>query len=177
MCWVWRITQLWDSTTAVHTTFQFSSSIYLGLAVNVQYTHRTKKDGGVVEWPRRATQTILCLAQCKVTPGSSSDTRRVSLCSLRIFTPLIEIDVCQINVRSYHSVIMAPPARNSWASTRQTLGARPSAHRSTDLCVLAMVWVGTQSPTCALVEYGTASGFVHLQPKPGPQFTVLLWPG
>ena len=25
--------------------------------------------------------------------------------------------------------------------------------------------VGTQSPTCALAEYGTSNGFVHPQPK------------
>ena len=37
--------------------------------------------------------------------------------------------------------------------------------------------VGNQSPTCALAEYGPLSGLVHPQPKPGPQFTVLLGPG
>ena len=37
--------------------------------------------------------------------------------------------------------------------------------------------MGTQSPTCALAEYGTASGLVHPQPKPGSRFTVLLVPG
>ena len=36
--------------------------------------------------------------------------------------------------------------------------------------------VGTQSPTYGLAEYGTASGLVHLQPKPGHQFTVLIGP-
>ena len=37
--------------------------------------------------------------------------------------------------------------------------------------------VGTQSPFCALAEYGTASGLVHPQPKPGSRFIVLLEPG
>ena len=36
--------------------------------------------------------------------------------------------------------------------------------------------VGTQSPTYTLAEYGTAGGLVHLQPKPGHQFIVLLVP-
>ena len=35
--------------------------------------------------------------------------------------------------------------------------------------------VGTQSPTCALVEYGTASGLVHPQPKPGPSVYCFVW--
>ena len=34
--------------------------------------------------------------------------------------------------------------------------------------------VDTQSPTCTLVELGTASGLVLPQPKPGAQFTILL---
>ena len=33
--------------------------------------------------------------------------------------------------------------------------------------------VGTQGPTYTLVVYTTASGLVHPQPKPGPQFTVV----
>ena len=37
--------------------------------------------------------------------------------------------------------------------------------------------VGTRSPTCTLVKLGTASGLVLSQPKPGPQFTILLGPG
>ena len=37
--------------------------------------------------------------------------------------------------------------------------------------------VGIQSPICALTVCDTASGFVHPQPKPGPQFTFLLGPG
>ena len=37
--------------------------------------------------------------------------------------------------------------------------------------------VGTQSPTCTSEELGTASGLVLPQPKPGPQFTILLGPG
>ena len=37
--------------------------------------------------------------------------------------------------------------------------------------------VGTRSPTCTSVELGTASGLVLPQPKPGPQFTILLEPG
>ena len=36
--------------------------------------------------------------------------------------------------------------------------------------------VDIRSPTTALAEYGTASGLVHSQPKPGPHFAVLLWP-
>ena len=55
-------------------------------------------------------------------------------------------------------------------------GVRPSTHRSTDLCLPAMVG-GTQSPTCGLAEYGIPSGLVHPQPKSGPQFTVSLGPG
>ena len=37
--------------------------------------------------------------------------------------------------------------------------------------------VGTQSPTCTSEELGTASGLVLPQPKPGPQFTILLGTG
>ena len=37
--------------------------------------------------------------------------------------------------------------------------------------------VGTRSPTCTSEELGTASGLVLPQPKPGPQFTILLGPG
>ena len=36
--------------------------------------------------------------------------------------------------------------------------------------------VGTLSSTCALAEYGTASGLVHPQAKPGHQFTNSLGP-
>ena len=39
-----------------------------------------------------------------------------------------------------------------------------------------MVWA-LKSPTKALTKYGTANGLVNPQPKPGPQFTVLLGPG
>ena len=35
--------------------------------------------------------------------------------------------------------------------------------------------VGTQSPTCALAEYGTASGLVHSQPKPVSILLFYLW--
>ena len=38
-------------------------------------------------------------------------------------------------------------------------------------------WCGQPKSTCALVEYGTASGLVHSQPKPGSQFSVLIRPG
>ena len=37
--------------------------------------------------------------------------------------------------------------------------------------------VGTRSLTCTSEELGTASGLVLPQPKPGPQFTILLGPG
>ena len=37
--------------------------------------------------------------------------------------------------------------------------------------------MGNQGPTCALVEYGIARGFVHPQPRLGSQFTVLLRSG
>ena len=37
--------------------------------------------------------------------------------------------------------------------------------------------VGTRSPTCTSEELGTTSGLVLPQPKPGPQFTILLGPG
>ena len=33
---------------------------------------------------------------------------------------------------------------------------------------------GNQSCTCALAEYGTASGLVHPQPKLSPQFATFL---
>ena len=37
--------------------------------------------------------------------------------------------------------------------------------------------VGIQSPTCSSVQFDIASDLVHLQPRPGPQFIVLLRTG
>ena len=66
---------------------------------------------------------------------------------------------------------------NSWASAGPTPWARPSTCRTTDYNAF-QPWCGhPKSPTCALAKYGTASGLVHPQPKPGPRFTVLLSPG
>ena len=64
---------------------------------------------------------------------------------------------------------------NSGPSARQTPGAGPSTHRSTDDA--PPLWCGHLNPTCTSVELGTASGLVLPQPKPGPQFTILLGPG
>ena len=51
---------------------------------------------------------------------------------------------------------------NTGSSARQTSGAGPSIHRSTDYMPLHC-GVGTRSPTCISVELGTASGIGHSQ--------------
>ena len=66
----------------------------------------------------------------------------------------------------------------SETSTRQTHDAQDLDLREATTIPLDY-GVGTRSPTCTLVELGTASGLVLPQPKPGPQFTILPdpnWP-
>ena len=61
------------------------------------------------------------------------------------------------------------PYMHVWAPNVGTHVVTTSSHT----CICGHPCVGTQAKLQLI--YGTASGLVHPQPKPGPQFTVLLF--
>ena len=64
-----------------------------------------------------------------------------------------------------------------WASARQTPRVPGQLLAGALTCLPAMVWAPKVPPVPWQSMYGTASGLVHPQPRPGPQFTALLGPG
>ena len=83
-----------------------------------------------------------------------------------------------ICVKSYHSVVTpasfgvpCTTSRNSWTSTRQTPEARPSTHRSTGICLPAMIW----PPKVPLVPWWSMAQSVVLFIPSLYQISILLF--